>query len=61
MVYRVRYYREGAMIGSAPWAASLEETKQFARDGMIRHRADSADIVDVDGDGSVVWSEHHNA
>ena len=61
MAYQVRYYREGTVIGSTPWAASFEETKKFARDGMIRHGADSADIVDVDGDGSVVWSEGKNA
>ncbi|CUI01118.1 hypothetical protein PHA8399_03259 [Leisingera aquaemixtae] len=56
MAYKVEYYREGKLIGSSPWDKDLEATKQFARDGLIRHSCDFARIIDVDGSGAEIWS-----
>lgn len=56
MAYRIIYYKDGSEIGSTPWADTLERTKQAARDGLIRHQADMARIIDVDGSGAEVAS-----
>lgn len=45
-VYRVQYLREGVPVGSSPHSGTLDSAKQFARDGLIRHDADIARILD---------------
>ena len=61
MAYRIEYFREGREIGTTPWAQSLDDTIRVARDGLVRHQADFARIVDVDGSGAEVWSGRHDA
>lgn len=56
MAYRIVYYRDGREIGSTPWSDTLEATKQIASDGLIRHQANMARIIDVDGSGAEVAS-----
>lgn len=55
MVYRVIYY-EGEEKGSTPHAGPLQDTVEFAKAGLIRHSADMARIIDVDGSGAEVES-----
>lgn len=48
MPYRIDYYKDSKSVGSSPYAGSLNKTKQVAQDGLIRHSADNALIVDDD-------------
>jgi hypothetical protein len=44
----------GSPVFLTPWAAPLETTITIAKDGMVRHSADAAQIVD-DESTEVVW------
>ena len=56
MAYLVEYYREGVKKGSSPHAGPLENAKMFAEDRLLRHDADFARIIDVEGSGAEIWS-----
>ena len=47
-IYSIEYFNEGAKLQAVPWSGSLEQTLQVARDGLIRHGADFARIIDSD-------------
>jgi hypothetical protein len=56
MVYQIRYYDKDAnVIGAAPWAGSIEQTRRVANDGIILHKAVSARIFDEDQNNRQVW------
>ena len=46
MVFVIKYYRRGVLVGSTPWADSLEKAKEVATGGLIRHSADIACVID---------------
>ncbi|MBB6125130.1 hypothetical protein [Sphingobium subterraneum] len=46
--YRVEYYSGEIRKGTTPHAGDLEKVKRFAADGLIRHGADRALIVNDD-------------
>jgi hypothetical protein len=54
MLYRIEYFVDEARIGSVPWSGTLFDTIMVAKDGLIRHGATGAIIVDPQGE--VVWS-----
>jgi hypothetical protein len=56
MAFRIDYYKEGMLAGSTPHPGPQRETEQFAKDGLIRHRADFYRIIDADGSNSEVTS-----
>lgn len=56
MIYRIRYYKNGDLIGSTPWSSTLEKAQKVARDGLIRHSADQADIIQDGTNEPVIWS-----
>lgn len=45
MAYVIEYYNEGVLKGKTPWTGSLEDTTRVARDGLVRHDADFARII----------------
>jgi hypothetical protein len=53
MAFRIDYYKEGLMAGSTPHPGPQHETEQFAKDGMMRRRADFYRIIDVDSNAEV--------
>lgn len=57
MTYLVEKFRGGALIGIRLWTKSLDETKQFARDSLVRHQLDFVRISDLDGSRTVIWRE----
>ena len=61
MAYSIEYYRQGQLLGSQPWPASLQEAIAQAQDQMTRRRADSARIIENDGTGAEVWSGSNDA
>lgn len=56
MVYRTTYHSGGITVGWATSSGSLLRTIQTARDEMIRHGAEAAQIIEDDGLGALVWS-----
>jgi hypothetical protein len=55
-IYRTVYHSEGVTVGWATSSGSLLSAIQTARDEMIRHGAEAAQIIEDDGLGAVVWS-----
>ena len=53
MAFRIDYYKEGFLAGSSPHPGPQHETERFAKDGMIRRRADFYRIIDVDSNAEV--------
>jgi hypothetical protein len=53
MAFRIDYYKEGELAGSTPHPGPQHETEQFAKDGMMRRRADFYRIIDVDSNAEV--------
>lgn len=53
MSYIIEYTKEGRNLGSTPLAGSIEKMKQVAQEGLIRHAADTARIID-DETGKIV-------
>jgi hypothetical protein len=41
------------MAGSTPHPGPQQETEKFAKDGLVRHRADFFRIIDVDSNAEV--------
>jgi hypothetical protein len=60
MAFRIDYYREGLLAGSTPHPGPQHETEKFAKDGLIRHRADFYRIIDVGGGNAEVASGRHD-
>jgi hypothetical protein len=56
MAFRIDYYKEGEWAGSTPHPGPQHETEKFAKDGLIRRRADFYRIIDVDGSNAEVAS-----
>jgi hypothetical protein len=54
MAFRIEYYKEGEFAGSTPHRGLELVTETFAKDGLIRHRADFYQIIDVDSNAEVV-------
>ena len=53
MAFRIDYFKEGLLAGSTPHPGPQDETENFAKDGMKRHRADSYRIIDVGSNAEV--------
>jgi hypothetical protein len=55
-VYRTIYYSAGVAVGWTSSASSLLVAVETAKEEMIRHGADIAQIIQDDGLGAIVWS-----
>jgi hypothetical protein len=55
--YQIEYFGNAIFIGATSWIASLEETKQAAKDGLNLHHADFVRILAIDKELVEVWSE----
>ena len=53
MVFQIDYYKGGLLAGSTPHPGPQDEIENFAKDGMIRHRADFYRIIDVASNAEV--------
>ena len=53
MAFRIEYFKEGLLAGSTPHPGPQHEAEKFAKDGMIRHRADFYRIIDADSNAEV--------
>jgi hypothetical protein len=59
MGYEIQYFKGAVRVGSAQQSGSLEETRQVARRGLIRHGGDFFRIID-DNTGVEVDSGRHD-
>jgi hypothetical protein len=53
MAFRIDYFKGGLLTGSIPHPGPQHEAENFAKDGMIRHRADFYRIIDVGSNAEV--------
>ena len=53
MAFRIDYFKEGLLAGSTPHPGPQHDTEKFAKDSLIRHRADFYRIIDVDSNAEV--------
>jgi hypothetical protein len=56
MAYVVEHYKDGVKKRSSPHAGPMENAKMFAEDGLTRHQADFARIMDMEDSGAEIWS-----
>ena len=59
MTYRIVFYDAASEIGSRLEPSDLEAAKAHAREGLILHKASSAQIVD--SNEQMVWAEQAEA
>ena len=50
MAYKIQYFRDGKWYTDVYWDGSLPETRETARKGLKRNRAQYANILDLDRD-----------
>jgi len=54
MAYKIQYYRDGRHYSEVYWDAPLPQTRDTARKGLKRNRAEYAMILDLDHDAKPV-------
>ena len=54
MAFRIDYYRKGEKVGAVPYPGSRQESLNAATNGLKRHEADEARILDMDHRGKEV-------
>lgn len=54
MAYKIQYYRDGYLYTEVFWDDDLPDTREAARNGLKRNRAEFATIVDLDLDAKIV-------
>jgi hypothetical protein len=50
MHFKIRYFRNGKLLGDMPWAGSLIVATKIARDGLAVHNADFVIVLDETGE-----------
>jgi hypothetical protein len=50
MHFKIRYFRNGKLLGEMPWASSLIVATKIARDGFLVHDADFVIALDETGE-----------
>ena len=61
MTFKIQYFRDGKMIGETPWDKPLPQTRKVAADGLNRHNAEYAAILDMDDDAKLVATVSRHA
>jgi len=54
MAYKIQYFRDGKSYAEVYWDEPLPETRETARKGLKRNRAEFATILDLDQDARPV-------
>ena len=54
MAYKIQYYRDGCLYTEVFWDDDLPDTREAARNGLKRNRAEFATIIDLDLDAKIV-------
>jgi len=49
MLFKIRYFRNGKLLGEMPWTGTLVVATKVARDGLAIHSADLVRILDESG------------
>jgi len=48
MAYKIQYFRDGKPYAEVYWDQPLPQTRETAKKGLKRNRAESATILDMD-------------
>ena len=54
MAYKIQYFRSGKRYSEIYWDEPLPETRDTARKGLKRNRAEYATILDLDQDAKLI-------
>jgi len=54
MAYKIQYFRDGQWYAEVYWDEPLPETRDTARRGLKRNRAEYATILDLDHDAKLI-------
>ena len=54
MAYKIQYFRDGQHYAEVYWDEPLPETRETARKGLKRNRAQFATILDLDQDAKPI-------
>jgi hypothetical protein len=54
MAYKIQYFRDGQRYSEVYWDEPLPETRETARKGLKRNRAEYATILDLEHDAKPV-------
>ena len=49
MHFKIRYFRNGKLLGEMPWTGTLVVATKVARDGLVFHSADTVTVLDKTG------------
>ena len=60
MPYKIQYFRDGKHYAEVYWDAPLPQTRDTARRGLKRNRAEYATILDLDQDAKPIETLHPN-
>ena len=53
MAYKIQYFRQGRRYVEVYWDGTLPETRETAKTGLKRNKAEYAAILDLDHGGKV--------
>ena len=54
MAYKIQYFRSGKWYSETYWDEPLPQTRETARKGLKRNRAEYATILDLDRDAKLI-------
>ena len=54
MAYKIQYFRNGRWYAEVYWDEPLPQTRETARAGLKRNRAEYATILDLDHDSRLI-------
>jgi hypothetical protein len=54
MAYKIQYFRDGKWYTEVYWDQALRDTRETARKGLKRNKAEYAAILDLEHDARVI-------
>jgi hypothetical protein len=60
MAFKIQYFRDGKWYTEVYWDQPLPDTRETARSGLKRNRAEYATILDLDHDARPVETVTHH-
>jgi len=61
MAYKIQYFRHAQLYLEVFWDDDLPDTRETAKKGLKRNRAEFATIIDLDQDAKIVDTVRHHA
>jgi len=61
MAYKIQYYRHAQLYIEVFWDDDLPDTREVAKNGLKRNRAEFATIIDLDQNAKIIETVRHHA